>query len=435
MKHCLGGSLLRKHKSTRRLAAPVKNELQLEDWETELRQGLDWQRRVADALPGYAEAVACAFEQLACAHQALDEGCIGGVGEDINAMAKSLLRGLQEAHAATRAMAEKMRIPLETHRATLSACADDLARADVAVNEALRYEDKVNSLASDDEENPVSPKAEAKVERNRAKLQQATNVASVAQTRAHDSLHSCIARKGILCRIAREVVQCTAGVISGAALRLATPFNADASPSQSLVPSNCPDNSAGHGHQEDLNGHNSDSTATKATKFTVTACGEKRATGTWAPRGEVNGRPKYTRVRDHHAVIYWNSSGEWRMYFKDREGTPTLYRSRLKLQAAPLAGWEAVRGSEPAPQIATEEDEDEPLEGGHKTVPDDDAASDPSGVGSEQGGDGAGGDGNMCEAGPRKLLQALRSACLNGVVPFAGARQGRLASGSQQWTG
>merc|ERR1712129_152508 len=122
-------------------------------------------------------------------------------------------------------------------------------------------------------------------------------------------------------------------------------------------------------HTLPQNNHKSELPKCKVSTFSVTACGERRATGMWAHRGQVNGRPKYTLVGDHNAVIYWHTSGEWRMYFKDRQNTPTLYRSK-KLQA-PIAGWEVVRGLEPAPHITTDEDEDEAAEG-HKSNPFDD---------------------------------------------------------------
>lgn len=213
---------LRKHRSTRDWVArePTPTPAGLDDSERSLRRGLELQSRLADALLGYAEAVAGAFEALLRAHSALEEEGVFQVDEAA-AIAKALLQGFRDAHAVAHRMAEGVRVPLEAHRATLVSCSDDIAKADVAEAEVAHYQEKVNSLEdAAKRQMSVSSRAEGRLSRNRDKLQNAKHSASVAQGCAQDAMSNCLSRQANLCHFALKAVASTAEAIRSAAARL-----------------------------------------------------------------------------------------------------------------------------------------------------------------------------------------------------------------------
>jgi len=211
-------SKLSKHQITRSFMAPKANSADdFDQNQSQLRENLEWQCRVADVLHGYTVLVANAFGSLMNALQQLDDVNIGDAGS-AGTMAKALINGLKEAQDKTSEMAASMRLPLETHRAIIAACFDDLTQADNAAAEAKRYNLKLESLSDEavdrNDRGHSSAKAQARLARNRDKLNNALKEAAVRQTRVQDSLLACMSRKDKLCELTLEAVQGTVEALS-----------------------------------------------------------------------------------------------------------------------------------------------------------------------------------------------------------------------------
>jgi len=211
----------------------------------EQREDLKWQQHLASTVRQYTDAVTGAFEALARVHDALD---VSGFAEETVAgtapLAESLRRGLLDAHSVVCRTAANTRDALESLHATLVACAEDISKADTAALELQRYTQKVETLADDereeelrlanDESYGVTPercllppasnkqhdKAHARLDRNREKLQAAAQAATLAKTRASDSLRACMLRRDELCRLVRVAVDGTAEALRSAASHL-----------------------------------------------------------------------------------------------------------------------------------------------------------------------------------------------------------------------
>eukprot|EP00421_Protoceratium_reticulatum_P067292 CAMPEP_0168407826 /NCGR_PEP_ID=MMETSP0228-20121227/26360_1 /TAXON_ID=133427 /ORGANISM="Protoceratium reticulatum, Strain CCCM 535 (=CCMP 1889)" /LENGTH=382 /DNA_ID=CAMNT_0008421503 /DNA_START=16 /DNA_END=1165 /DNA_ORIENTATION=+ len=193
----------------RRYAANDLAALGLDQGELRLREGLQWQRSVVDLLVGYVAAVDNVFGALVQAHVALDEKLLSTADAP---MAKPLLAAVRTAHAVIRETVEATHGQLEARRDTLTAWATSVAEADFAAAEVRRYTAKLEVLSDEDAElrsrGKASPaKAEARLQRNREKLQGAEEAAARARTRSRDSL-----RDG-LCKLASKVLTGTAGAL------------------------------------------------------------------------------------------------------------------------------------------------------------------------------------------------------------------------------
>jgi len=103
---------LRRHKNTRSWVTCEHKVPELDDADRSLRDGIDLQGRVAEALLGYADAVSAAFEALVRAHAALEEGGLGQV-EEAAPLCRALLHGFREASALARDLAAGLQVPLE----------------------------------------------------------------------------------------------------------------------------------------------------------------------------------------------------------------------------------------------------------------------------------------------------------------------------------
>lgn len=210
------GAKLLKHHTTRKLVkviSPELDQVQRDDQlDHELREGLQWQQCLVDALLTYSDAVSAAFESLAQAQEALMEGGIDMV-EDAAPLAGALARSAREARSFVHNVVSQKRGPLEMFKAGLMQAAVDVQKADRSATEFQRYNEKVEGLADTDfeqrEHGEVSKKAQARLTRNKDKLDGAAMAASVAHLRAVDALHGCSQRHGALCDIAVQIV--TAG--------------------------------------------------------------------------------------------------------------------------------------------------------------------------------------------------------------------------------
>jgi len=178
------------------------------------------QSRITDALLGYAEAVACAFEALLKAQTALEDGGIYQIDE-VAILAKALLQGARDAYSSAREMVAGVQVPLEAHRATLSACEEDMSKADIAEAEVRRYDAKVEAMVDAGKRRiTVSASAEKRLARNREKLQVAKHAANVARGCAEDAMHNCLSRQVNLSEFAQKSVTGTYEALHRAMLRI-----------------------------------------------------------------------------------------------------------------------------------------------------------------------------------------------------------------------
>jgi len=237
-------SKLHKHQTTRRLSniiAPEDTAPELDDNELRLRRGLQLQRTVTDQLLGYIAAVTVAFDTLADAQATLRDGGISDLVEvgypgagTTSHVAKALLAGFLDARGIVCSTVVGAHGPLETVRATLAACSEDLKQSDLAMAELSRYSSKMEALADETYERGEkahdSPQVQAKFARNREKLRKASVAASVAQLRARDSLQLCTERREHLCELAGVVIGGTAEALRLVATKL-VPVLASASQS------------------------------------------------------------------------------------------------------------------------------------------------------------------------------------------------------------
>ena len=88
-------------------------------------------------------------------------------GGDLPVLLSSLSKGCRTLCDALDAVHD----PLHTVRMTLRSCVDDLRGSDSAVSEAVRYTEKLGGL---EDSADVSARAQAKLARNREKLQRST---------------------------------------------------------------------------------------------------------------------------------------------------------------------------------------------------------------------------------------------------------------------
>jgi len=212
---------LRSHRTTRAwVAEEAAVPVPIDDSERAIREALALQSRITDALLGYAEAVAGAFEALLKAQTALEDGGIYQIDE-VATLAKALLQGVRDAFSSARETVAGVQVPLEAHRATLTACEEDLCKADIAEAEVQRYDAKVEAMVdAGKRKNTVSARAEARLARNHEKLQVARHTANVARGCAQDATRNCLSRQVNLGEFAQTSVTGTAEALHRAMLRL-----------------------------------------------------------------------------------------------------------------------------------------------------------------------------------------------------------------------
>lgn len=90
--------------------------------------------------------------------------------------------------------------------------------------------------------------------------------------------------------------------------------------------------------------------------FHIPTCGEFRAIGLWLSIGTYMGRHAYQLDGDPMGIVYWNTEyQEWRLYFKDKMQTATLFHSRTDTVSVPTSGWKANDGTSMPPVIEKQE--------------------------------------------------------------------------------
>jgi hypothetical protein len=186
--------------------------------EAKLRAAIQWQKGVVELLCGYVDTIAHAFEELVQIHQLLNDKNFSQV-DLAGPMSASLLIGLREAAAGVNAMVEASRSPLERHRGTLEACLEDITQADDAEAERRHYSEKVVVLTNSEK----TPKALAKLERNREKLNQAEAMANASQVRSQESVRAMGAKREQLCALATDVLSGTVAALRASVAKLEPP--------------------------------------------------------------------------------------------------------------------------------------------------------------------------------------------------------------------
>eukprot|EP00933_Yihiella_yeosuensis_P063612 TRINITY_DN6680_c0_g1_i1.p1 TRINITY_DN6680_c0_g1~~TRINITY_DN6680_c0_g1_i1.p1 ORF type:complete len:504 (+),score=106.48 TRINITY_DN6680_c0_g1_i1:90-1601(+) len=218
---------LQKHQVTRKLVGFESRDLeQLSETDKSLRSELAWQQLLSSALESYTEAVTKAFNDLLHAQETLESAGIRRLLSEehpANADAsKTLMQGIYAASSTVRQGTQSVKVLLQSHVAMLSSCLADVEKADEFVATVSHYEHKLESLeqtldkplfgkASSQERSSRSYQAKVqRIERNRKKLNEASQNADIAQTEALESLKACSGRRGRLCRLAQEVLANTA---------------------------------------------------------------------------------------------------------------------------------------------------------------------------------------------------------------------------------
>lgn len=201
---------LDKHKTTRCLFSQ-RGHPDVDEIEQEMRDCLEWQRRLVNGVLMYSTNIPAALDSLARANEELEAAGIGAA-EDVGPAAKLLFAGTLEARRAVAEFVASVKSPLETYRGILDACVEDLYEADRADADMRRYAQKVGKLTGegdsegDRDPEPACARHQARVDRNRVKLQLAVQRASVRKTRAEDTLKICVERRSRLCSLAQKVV-------------------------------------------------------------------------------------------------------------------------------------------------------------------------------------------------------------------------------------
>lgn len=95
---------------------------------------------------------------------------------------------------------------------------------------------------------------------------------------------------------------------------------------------------------------------TANTAFTIEVVGDDRLQGPWVPRGNVNGRPRYTLVGDRSTNLEWSNrnGGKWVMFsdgWSGIIGRKYLYESSARSEDYPTDGWSLAGGDSPLPEI------------------------------------------------------------------------------------
>jgi hypothetical protein len=184
---------------------------ELEPCQPEHVESLEWQCAFTEALVGYTSAMRTAFEFLGKANESLRKR---GLGQ--NKLERALLECFGDAADMATTLAETVRLPLETTRATLAACKDDVRQASVDAACVEQRNKKLGSLTAHG--------ARAwRLKSARDKLDQAMHSSSVSRTRAEDSLRGCILRENDLCCVARKLMLGTAEALHTAVWPLAPP--------------------------------------------------------------------------------------------------------------------------------------------------------------------------------------------------------------------
>lgn len=184
--------------------------------EKELLQELEWQRTLTQNLTSYSTALESAVQSLLQAQQKLsDVGlellCPGTTG---------VLQTLRATLARVRQGTEAVKMPLSGHLQTLDACASEVKRLEEARALSKHYEEKVEQLSREVERNnkagkPVSS-TEARLERNREKLQQAAAQAAEASQVAQRALRACGDRRPQLAEHARALTATMSSTLASA---------------------------------------------------------------------------------------------------------------------------------------------------------------------------------------------------------------------------
>lgn len=113
----------------------------------------------------------------------------------------------------TRDMATAVSVPLDVHCATITACLNNVARADSAAAELRHYTEKVEAMDLDQEQT-APDQTTKRAQRNCEKLQKVRHVTSISQACARDAVGKCLLRSDQLSRTAEEALMTSVKALS-----------------------------------------------------------------------------------------------------------------------------------------------------------------------------------------------------------------------------
>jgi len=212
----------------------------LSEEEGRLRNELEWQTGLTEALASYSKSVAEAFQMLEVAHRRLLDAGIIDTGLDADSV-QALARGCAQARRLAVDKANALREPVDQRRAKLAMCREKVKEFDTAWAEFKHYDDKMAVLKQEYQDalnrgrqekcEKFAAVSEAQaVDRNKAKKREAESVANEARARAEKSLRSVAAAHDTLCNTAQDVFFNTAEAVQ----RLSSPSAAAPPPAKAL---------------------------------------------------------------------------------------------------------------------------------------------------------------------------------------------------------
>eukprot|EP00928_Gymnodinium_smaydae_P081304 TRINITY_DN64850_c0_g1_i1.p1 TRINITY_DN64850_c0_g1~~TRINITY_DN64850_c0_g1_i1.p1 ORF type:complete len:592 (+),score=132.52 TRINITY_DN64850_c0_g1_i1:225-1778(+) len=182
-----------------------------------------------------------ALAAFATAHDELTGADIAAdLSEEAAAVLAALHAGAVEARRACWSVLPQAQAQLKSVRTSLTACAQDLESSDCAEAELKRCSGELESLADGlldrQERGKRSSQAKAKLERSRARMQEASVASSIAQNKALESLKVSAEHRSLVCDLARTVLGSVASALSLTAAHLHSDHSACAA-NASTVPS------------------------------------------------------------------------------------------------------------------------------------------------------------------------------------------------------
>lgn len=208
------GEKLLKHSTTRKWGRKLSSDfsgIQLGDdlLDGDLREDMEWQQCLVNALLGYLDTVQSALDELVKAHQSLIGAGVDQIGGAASVTKTLVTCTVKAQNKICHEVAKHVDL-LKNFRASLASCASEVQESDRLASEYRRYSKKVVGLADEDyerrESGEVSKKFDAKLTRNKGKLDSAAKTSSDAHLRAVNALNSCKKSRGLVTDLATRIV-------------------------------------------------------------------------------------------------------------------------------------------------------------------------------------------------------------------------------------
>lgn len=189
----------------RKAALFERRDLDLDANQLDQLRSIEHQYKISDSLLGFIDCMSGAFEHLQQARGALKADGMS-ISSDTAAMEDMLLNTFGEAYDNMSSLIKIVRPQLETCRATVLACVDDLQEAERTASKAKIHLKSFDKLVKKDASG-------SSIQKMQGKLGPATHSASVARTRALDSLQGCSTRQRELCQATRKIMDTTSQAV------------------------------------------------------------------------------------------------------------------------------------------------------------------------------------------------------------------------------